>query len=51
MSVASFETIFSPSVGCLFVFTFMVSIVVQKLLNLIRSHRFIFGFISIALGN
>ena len=37
LSVASFETIFSHSVGCVFVF-FMVSFAVQKLVSLIRSH-------------
>ena len=36
--------------GCLFVL-FMVSSAVQKLLSLIRSHLFIFVFISIILGN
>uniref|UniRef100_A0A8D0NCF5 Uncharacterized protein n=1 Tax=Sus scrofa TaxID=9823 RepID=A0A8D0NCF5_PIG len=48
-SVASFANIFSHSVGCLFVL-FMVSFAVQKLLNLIRSHLFIFVFIFINLG-
>ena len=49
-SVASFETIFSHSISCLFVFFFfMVSFAVQKLFNLIRSHWFIFVFISVAL--
>ena len=42
--------IFSHSEGCLFTF-FIVSFVVQKLLILIRSHVFIFAFISIALGD
>ena len=46
LSVASFETIFSHSVGCLF---FMVSFPVQKPISLIRSHWFIFVFISVAL--
>ena len=45
LSVALFSDIFSQSVGCLFVFA------VQKLINLIRSHLFIFAFIFIALGN
>ena len=31
-------------------FFFMVSFAVQKLVNLIRSHWFIFSFISVALG-
>ena len=50
LSVASFANIFSQSVGCLFVL-FMVSFAVQKLISLIRSHLFIFAFISIALGD
>ena len=49
-SVTSFAKIFSHSVGCLFVL-FIVSFAVQKLVHLIRSHLFIFGFISIALGD
>ena len=48
--VSSFATIFSHSVGYLFV-EFMVSFVVQKLLSLIRCHLFIFVFISITLGD
>ena len=50
LSVASFANIFSHSVVCLFV-SFMVSFAVQKLVSLIRSHLFIFAFISIALGD
>uniref|UniRef100_A0A5G2RBB0 Uncharacterized protein n=1 Tax=Sus scrofa TaxID=9823 RepID=A0A5G2RBB0_PIG len=50
LSVASFETVFSHSVSCLFVF-FMVSFAVQKLVSLMRSHGFIFALISIALGD
>ena len=49
LSVASFANIFSHSEGCLFVM-FMVSFAVQKLLSFIRSHLFIFVFISISLG-
>uniref|UniRef100_A0A8D1XZG3 Uncharacterized protein n=1 Tax=Sus scrofa TaxID=9823 RepID=A0A8D1XZG3_PIG len=49
LSVESFETIFSHSVSCLFVF-FLVSFAVQKLVRVIRSHWFIFAFISVALG-
>ena len=49
LSVASFANIFSHSEGRLFVL-FMVSFAVQKLLNFIRSHLFIFVFISISLG-
>uniref|UniRef100_A0A8D0VRJ8 Uncharacterized protein n=1 Tax=Sus scrofa TaxID=9823 RepID=A0A8D0VRJ8_PIG len=50
LSVASFETVFSHSVSCLFVF-FLVSFAMQKLVSLIRSHWFIFAFISVALGD
>uniref|UniRef100_A0A8D1LZ66 Uncharacterized protein n=1 Tax=Sus scrofa TaxID=9823 RepID=A0A8D1LZ66_PIG len=50
LSIASFETIFSHSVSCLFVF-FLVSSAVPKLVSLIRSHWFIFAFISVALGD
>ena len=46
-SVASFAIIFSHSEDCLFTLL-IVSFVVQKLL--IRSHLFIFAFISITLG-
>ena len=49
LSVASFANIFSHSEGCLFVL-FMVSFAVQKLWSFIRSHLFIFVFISIILG-
>ena len=49
LSVASFAIIFSHSEGCLFNLL-IVSFIVQKLLNLIRSHLFIFAFISITLG-
>ena len=45
LSVASFAIIFSHSEGCLFTLL-TVSFVVQKLLILIRSHLFIFAFIS-----
>uniref|UniRef100_A0A8D1K6V9 Uncharacterized protein n=1 Tax=Sus scrofa TaxID=9823 RepID=A0A8D1K6V9_PIG len=50
--VTSFETIFSHSVSyfCL-CFFLMVSFAVQRLVSLIRSRRFIFAFISIALGD
>ena len=48
--VISFANIFSHSVGCLFVLL-MVSFAVQKLLRLIRSHLFIFAFISFTLGD
>uniref|UniRef100_A0A8D1FYQ7 Uncharacterized protein n=1 Tax=Sus scrofa TaxID=9823 RepID=A0A8D1FYQ7_PIG len=50
LSVASFETIFSHSVSCLFV-CFLVSFAVQKLVSLMRSHWFSFAFISVALGD
>ena len=48
--VISFATIFSHSVGCLFILS-MVSFAVQKRLDLIRFHLFIFAFISFALGD
>ena len=49
LSVASFAIIFSHSDG--YPFTLLiVSFVVQKLLSLIRSHLFIFAFISNILG-
>ena len=48
-SVALFAIIFSHSEGCLFTLL-IVSFVVQKLLILIRSHLFIFAFISNILG-
>ena len=50
LSVASFVIIFSYSEGCLFT-SLIVSFVVQKLLILIRSHLFIFSFISRFLRN
>ena len=49
LSVASFAIIFSHSEGCLFIL-FIISFAVQKLLSFIRSHLFIFVFISINLG-
>ena len=49
LSVASFAIIFFHSEGCLFTLL-IVSFVVQKLLSLIRSHLFIFAFISITVG-
>ena len=48
--VASFLSIFSQALGCLFIL-FVVSFAAQKLVSLIRSHLFIFAFISIALGD
>ena len=48
LSVDSFANIFSHSEGCLFVL-FMVSSALQKLWSFIRSHLFIFVFISITL--
>ena len=47
--IVSFAIIFSCSKSCLF-FLFIVSFAVQKLVNLIISHLFIFVFISIELG-
>ena len=49
LSIVSFAIIFSHSEGCLFTLL-IVSFVVKKLLSLIRSHLFIFAFISITLG-
>ena len=49
LSVVSFAIVFSHSEGCLFTLL-IVSFVVQKLLSLIRSHVFIFAFISSILG-
>ena len=51
LSIASFETIFSHSLSCLFGFFFIVSFALKKLVSLIRSHWLIFGFISVALGD
>ena len=49
LSVASFANIFSYSVGCLhFVYGFLCC---AKAFKLIRSHLFIFAFISFALGD
>ena len=48
LSVALFAIIFSQSEGCLFTLL-IVSFIVQKLLSLIRSHLFVFAFISITL--
>ena len=50
LSVTSFANCFSYCIGCLFILL-MVSFAVQKLLSLIRSHAFIFAFISLALGD
>ena len=49
LSVASFAIISSQSEGCLFTLL-IVSFVVHKLLSFIRSHVFIFYFISNILG-
>ena len=49
LSVASFAVIYSHCEDCLFTLL-VVSFVVQKLLSLIRSHLFIFAFISNILG-
>ena len=49
LSVASCVIIFSHSEDCFFTL-FRISFVVQKLLILIRSHLFIFAFISNILG-
>ena len=49
LSVASFAIIFSHSGAFLFTLL-IVSFAVKKLLSFIRSHLFIFAFISITLG-
>ena len=49
LSVVLFAVIFFHSEGCLFTLL-IVSFDVQKLLRLIRSHLFIFAFISNILG-
>ena len=52
MSVASFANIFSQSIGCDFLCSFLCDFLCSKILtNLIRSHLFIFAFISAALGD
>ena len=50
LSDISYANIFSHSVGCLLVLL-TVSFTVQKLLSLIRSHLFIFAFVSLASGD
>ena len=50
LSVISLTNIFSHSLSCLFILL-MTSFAVQKLLSLIRSHLFIFGFVSLSLGD
>ena len=49
LSVVSFAIIFFHFEGCLFTLL-IVSLAVQKLLSLIRSHLFPFVFISVTLG-
>ena len=46
--VISFANIFSHSVGCLFILS--IFLLLCKFLSLIRSHLFIFAFISFVLG-
>ena len=46
--VILFANIFSH--GYLLVFQWLVSFAIQKLLTLVRSHLFIFAFVSVALG-
>ena len=50
LSVDLFANIFSHSEGCLFIL-FTVSFAVQKILNFIRSHLFIFIFITLRGGS
>ena len=47
--VISFADIFSHLVSCLFVLS-VVFLAVQKVLNLIKSHLFIYAFISFTVG-
>ena len=47
--VISFADIFSHLVSCPFVFS-VVFLAVQKVLNLIKSHLFIYAFISFIVG-
>ena len=48
--VITFASIFSYSVGCLFILS-MVPFAMQKLLSLIRFHLFICAFLSLSLGD
>ena len=48
--VISFAIIFSHFIGCLFAL-FIVTFAVQKLISFVRSHLFIFAFVSFALGD
>ena len=48
--VISFADIFSHLVSCLFVLS-VVFLAVQKVLNLIKSHLFIYAFISFTVGD
>ena len=50
LSVISFANIFSHSVGCPLMLS-LVSLAMQKILSLVRSHLFVFVFASFALGN
>ena len=50
LSIASFANIFSHSEGCLLILV-MVSFAVQKIIHLIRSHLFIFIFITLRGGS
>ena len=49
LSITSFTNIFSHLVSCLFVLS-VVFLAVQKVLNLIKSHLFIYAFISFTVG-
>ena len=48
--ITSLAHIFFESLGCLFILL-MVSFAVQRCLSLIRSHLFMFAFISFVLGD
>ena len=51
LSVVSSANVFSHSEGCLFIFFFMVSFAVQKLLSFIRSRLVFLVFIFFTLGD
>ena len=50
LSEVSLANIFSHTIGSLFILM-MISLVTQKLFNLMRSHLFILSFMSLALGD
>ena len=50
LSEVSLANMFSHTVGSLFILV-LFSLAMQKLINLMKSHLFIFSFMSFALGN